>query len=227
MADVDLICLAISYKYGGRCVAGLRTDGGGWVRPVTAAPHGAFGEQDLAQIAGFGPRVLDVIRVGLKTPKPLASQPENWLIDGQRWRLIERPAGPAAAAVLERALCRGPALLGSTGGRIADASFRRAPAAESLALVEPAEILWRRTFDENTMRLKDRAAFDLAGVAYELPLTDPVYLERMKPLREGEHESTELGIPPRARVLLTISLSEPYQGQCYKLAAAVVVLPPL
>jgi hypothetical protein len=64
-------------------------------------------------------------------------------------------------------------------------------------------------------------------VAYELPLTDPVYLERMKPLREGEHESTELGIPPRARVLLTISLSEPYQGQCYKLAAAVVVLPPL
>src|SRR6266850_2762793 len=32
MPLVDLICLANSNKMGGRCIAGLRTDGGGWVR---------------------------------------------------------------------------------------------------------------------------------------------------------------------------------------------------
>ncbi len=39
-------------------------------------------------------------------------------------------------------------------------------------------------------------------------------------------ESAELSLPPRARVLLTISLGEPHQERCYKLAAAVVVLQP-
>lgn len=34
MAALDIICLANSRKHGGRCVAGLRTDGGGWLRPV-------------------------------------------------------------------------------------------------------------------------------------------------------------------------------------------------
>jgi hypothetical protein len=226
MPKVDLICLANSYKYGGRCVAGLRTDGGGWVRPVTAAPHGAFGRDDLGQVAAFDPRLLDLIRVRLEGPRPVASQPENWLVDGRRWRLVERPAARAGAGVLEAALCRGPALLGDTGRAIAEASFRRAPAEESLAIVEPSAIVWRRSFDERAMRLKDRAVFDLAGVCYDLPLTDPVYLERLKPLREGEHENEEVGIPRQARVLLTISLSEPYEGLCYKLAAAVVVLPP-
>jgi Dual OB-containing domain len=74
MPGVDLICLANSYKYSGRCFAGLRTDGGGWVRPVTAAPHGEFGREECAQIAAFDPRLLDVIRTGLERHTPLPYQ---------------------------------------------------------------------------------------------------------------------------------------------------------
>lgn len=225
MPELDLICLANSYKYGGRCIAGLRTNGGGWVRPVTAAEHGVFGRDDYGQMAAFEPRILNVMRTPLAGPRPVASQPENWLIDGGRWRLVERPASREWAGVLEAAVCRGPALLEGTERAIPEGAFRRRAAEASLALVEPEQLVWRRCFDENTMRLKDRAVFKLAGASYALPLTDPVFLEGLKALREGEHASEEIGIPAGRTVLLTISLSEPYHGYCYKLAAAVVVLP--
>src|ERR1039457_4830459 len=40
MPSVDLICLANSCKWHSRCLAGLRVDGGGWVRPVSDREHG-------------------------------------------------------------------------------------------------------------------------------------------------------------------------------------------
>jgi len=41
----------------------------------------------------------------------------------------------------------------------------------------------------------------------------------------GSHRSLELSIPENRRILFTISLSEPLEGVCYKLVAAVVVVP--
>ena len=40
MPSLDLICLANSSKLGSRCLAGLRVDGGGWVRPVSNQEYG-------------------------------------------------------------------------------------------------------------------------------------------------------------------------------------------
>jgi len=53
MPSVDLICLANSHKWNFRCVAGLRVDGGGWVRPVSDK------EQASCSIASTGsPTIL-------------------------------------------------------------------------------------------------------------------------------------------------------------------------
>ena len=58
----DIICLVNSRKYCGRCVAGLRIDGGGWFRPVTQEEHGtlAFGQ---AYCGGTEALPLDVVKL--------------------------------------------------------------------------------------------------------------------------------------------------------------------
>lgn len=225
MPDVDIVCLANSYKYGGRCIAGLRTDGGGWIRPVSTAVHGEFQNEQLLQLAGFDARILDVIRVGISTPQRMPYQPENWSIEERRWRLVERPAADSMAHVVAAAVWPDSSLLGGTERHISEAVLRRSPAAHSLALVKPEEIHFQRVFDEHEMRLKDRVIFRLGKVAYDLPLTDPVYLAVLSKLREGDHTPAEIGIPADRKILLTISLGEPYHGICYKLVATIVVVP--
>jgi hypothetical protein len=42
MPTVEIICLANSRKHSGRCVAGLRTDGQGWIRPVGPSDNGTL-----------------------------------------------------------------------------------------------------------------------------------------------------------------------------------------
>jgi hypothetical protein len=63
-------------------------------------------------------------------------------------------------------------------------------------------------------------------VWYDLPLTDPVYAGPLQRRAEGDYGPLDLGIPEDAVVLLTISLGHPFNGICYKLVAAIVVVPP-
>ena len=61
MAVVDLICLANSYKNGCRCIAGLRVDRGGWVRPVSGRPEGELEPRHYLLDDGSEPGLLDVL----------------------------------------------------------------------------------------------------------------------------------------------------------------------
>jgi hypothetical protein len=108
---VDLICLANSYKLSYRCIAGLRVDGGGWIRPVSEREHGELEYRHYRLPDGSEPEVLDVIRVGLSDPQPLPHQPENWRVDGSAWKLIERPASSEYSQVIAQAVCHDPILL--------------------------------------------------------------------------------------------------------------------
>src|ERR1700674_1986707 len=92
MPLVDLICLANSNKMGGRCIAGLRTDGKGWVRPVAPDPdHGQLFLRNFKLDDETEPRALDIIRVDLARAAPAPGQPENWIIGVAPWTLRSRP----------------------------------------------------------------------------------------------------------------------------------------
>jgi hypothetical protein len=215
---VDLICLANSYKLDHRCVAGLRTDGIGWIRPVTEREHGELEYRQYRLPDRTEPRVLDVIRVGLSNPHPLPHQPENWRIDGSAWDLIERPAGGERARIVVGSVSESPLLFGNSGKSVSHARFEQLPAKESLVLIEPSDIAWQ-SLD------KARVMFSIEDFYYNLPLTDPAYVGPLKRLASGSHRSADLGIPENRKILFTISLGEPLDGICYKLVAAVIVVP--
>ena len=222
MTTVEIICLANSWKHGGRCVAGLRTDGGGWVRPISAEPKGVLQSKQYLLAWKKEAALLDVLRVGLLDPKPSPHQPENWLLNPARWKRCRPFPAQDVANFLEQNLSHGPQLLGSTTEKIAYSVFQHTPAAESLALIRPQTLSWqiRKTA---AGRRKIRAVFTLAGVKYSLPLTDPAYQKRLAVLPDGNYAWE----PPEQEPLLTISLGEPFgrDSDCYKLVAGVVALP--
>jgi len=227
MPSVDILCLANSRKHAGRCVAGLRTDGKGWVRPVAPRKEGVLFERDYTLADRTHAGVLDVLRIRLVRPQPEPHQPENWIIDPARsWELIARPPTPAHLQMLRRFVVGGPDLLGNRGDRVPFNSFLQTPARASLALVRPTDLRWRlvRT---RTGKAQTRALFRVGPTPYNLSVTDLFVEARLAGQRLGDHPVTSAGLRPDDEVLLTISLGEPFEEDwcCYKLVAAVIALP--
>jgi len=222
MPTVEILCLANSWKPGGRCVAGLKTDGTGWVRPVSAQPTGVLQSKHYTLAWGREAALLDVLKMRLSGPQPSSHHPEDWLVDAGRWKRGRPAPSQTALAFLDQCLTVGPDLLGDTHEKIAYSQLQRHPAAESLALVRPQALSWRIRRNPAGGRPKIRALFTLAGTAYNLPLTDPVYQRRLAGLADSDHAWGHPGQEP----LLTISLGEPFgqNADCYKLVAGVVEL---
>ena len=225
MPSVDLICMANSYKLNHRCVAGLRVDGGGWVRPVSDKEHGELEYSQYRLPDHSEPHLLDVIRIGLSHPQPLPHQPENWIMDDSAWSLVERSASADRAHVVANAVSRESLLFGNAGRSMPYGQFLRRPAQESLALVKPAGVRWRTEFNTYLLRNMPRVLFQLGDLPYDLPLTDPAHAGPLQRREVGDYRSSDLGMPEDGTLLFTISLGEPLDGICYKLVAAVVVIP--
>jgi len=220
MPIFEILCLANSRKHGGKCVAGLRTNGQGWIRPVKT--DGPLLRRDCLLDNGSEVEVLDVAKIDLVGPQPEPHQPENWLIGGRRWKLVSRPASPEQQEVMWSFLVSGPILLGNTADRAHVRSFEEKPPRESLTLVIPDKVEW--TITENIFgNRQTRAVFKLKGTAYDLVVTDPSWENYLKDFPRGNYSSKSIGLKPKQKFLLTISLGKPLHGYCYKLVASVIL----
>ncbi|MEE8465923.1 MAG: hypothetical protein V3S68_05545, partial [Dehalococcoidia bacterium] len=148
--EIEFVCLANSRLQDGRSVAGLRTDGGGWVRIV--GRNGPLGRKVYTMEGGREVELLDVVRVE-GVPKGVNNQPENFEVESpkpgilgallgsvsrtQRWK----PAGQVelinAPAVLEPLIRKGPDLFGSRRDREELPTFENRSAMTSLTMIEP------------------------------------------------------------------------------------------
>jgi hypothetical protein len=224
MPTFDILCLANSIKRRGCCIAGLRLDGGGWIRPVALTPYGAlFPEHCILQDRSY-PQLFDQIRISLIEPRASAHQPENWLIADRPWQLIRRGLSAESAPLLESHLINGPALFEDFSRKILSDRFEAEPARSSLALVRPRNLRWRiENLPYNPH--KASAQFQLSGTSYCLPVTDPAWLSAFRAMAPGEYPVAACGIAADLMVLLTVSLSHPWEdGYCYKLVAGILPL---
>lgn len=216
MPYAEIIVLANSKKEGGRCVAGLETDGGSWIRPVAPGADDALYPRHYTLNCDGKPepQLLDVVRINLYRPNPLPHQPENWIIGQKPWTLIKRPAEPGFMRILVPHLTKGPGLLGDQADRIDHQDLLRRPAEASLTLVATGQVR-RRAVPRPPRRPQTRATFSLGNVQYDLAVTDPKW----------QHE---LGKPEQIfeRLWLTISLGDEFMGFCYKLVAGVIAALP-
>ncbi len=220
----EIVVLACSKKWGGRCVAGVSGQTGCWLRPVSGSPHGELTPFHY-RIGGREIRPLDIVRFehdgGLSDP----SQPENVAVAGSRWRLTGRLDPDDAGRVLSPHLVEGQVLLGNRGSAVPEEEAMLGVDA-SLALVRPRAVEFHlEPPREGTGRARPRGGFELAGQEYNLALTDYLVAPSLMKAGLGSHELSELGFAPDSDVYLTVSLAEALDGWCTKLVAAVIFLP--
>ncbi len=222
MATHRLICLANSTKLGGHCVAGLRADGKGWIRPVSQLPDGDLSANQCTCSSGTVAAPMDLLDVDVGRHRPVAHQQENWLVTEAPWNLVARPAPISLAPVVRKAIVSVPPLLGCKRSRRSVYDFPSGQSAASLALVAPLGVRWEVTTNAKN-KLQVRCLFDLGPNSYDVVVTDPVWKLRFRTLPFGIHEGSAVGLGLADRPLLCVSIGEPYRGYCYLLAAAVII----
>jgi DNA-binding CsgD family transcriptional regulator len=224
MPVFDILCLANSNKWRGSCIAGLRLDGGGWIRPVARTSHGELHPVHYHMQGGGCPQIFDRIRVAFIEQVPAAHQPENWLIADQPWQLVSRGLTPETVTFLGSNLIDQPALLGDFSHKTPFDRLEKEPAMSSLCLIRPTKlscIIQPTSYNAH----QPRARFQVGGRWYLLPVTDPTWVMASRDLTPGEYPVTACGTPADVDVLLTVSLGDPFEdGYCYKLIAGVLPL---
>ena len=210
----QMLCLANSWKHGGRCVAGLLPDGS-WIRPVTATGDGSLAAPMCMLDIGRPVRALDVVLFGVERPEPRLHQPENWAITDKQWKFVDARELSEVQDFIDGALTDEPALLGTNTNKVTWAQIQERPPSSSLALVKVKRPVFGRNPDKPEQR---RARFEYRGVEYDLPMTFEFDRPR---LGEDSHRSNSTWY-------FTISLGEPWKKQgsdCFKLIAGALEAP--
>ena len=218
-----IVCLANSRKLSGRCIAGkeLSPDGtpGAWVRPVSNREKEEVSEDERQYRDGSDPQVLDVMNVPVLRANPRDYQQENWLLDPEQyWEKI------AVFVPKELNNLTDPITsLWTNGYNTLNGKNDKIPLTlannlhTSLCFIRADELELfvsapGRDFGNNRRRVQGR--FQYNGIDYWLRVTDPTWERDYLRRPDGSYEV--------GAAFLTISLGEPFQGDIYKLIAAVI-----
>ncbi len=217
------VCMANSDKTGGRCVAGLRMDGRGWIRPVSDFPGGTLYPQHYILSNRSEAALLDILEVEFIEHQPELYQPENWLVSDRQWKLINKLEQEEAKDFLKKYIETAPYLFGNDGDRVYESDLKSNPVVSSLTLVQPEEIKWDITTNTYNRR-QTRASFNVGVIRYSLSITDPVWKQRLSHLDFGLHNKKDAVMKPNEDIFFTISLGGAFRGACYKLVAGVIIV---
>lgn len=223
---------------GGLCIAGLKTDGSGWLRPISRRENGALDPSDyLLDIVNRPPQVFDILRIECLEHRLKPHQPENWVISQKKWQVIGSLKQRELIEILKPEIDRNAKLehlFGNSSDRVEYELLQKNPALHSLAYIKPKNITW--IVGEYQGKKNYRAKFTLANNSYDLKITDPDWKARMDKaeLSVGNYSSSVaidklnlIGFTSEG-FRLTISLGEPFiptgseRKYCFKLIAAVI-----
>lgn len=174
--ELEVLLLANSYKRGGRCLAGLRTDTWEWVRPVTQRPTRAVAARACSSERGVL-RPLDLIRVRAVQPAPLPHQSENIVIDEHSIQWLDTKSPRDCLPYLTPIARKNPYFLRAESPAISAKFFTTGPATRpSLALIAvPSAAISPRQAGEQRSRVSRRIQFVRGGATWSLPLTDEFF----------------------------------------------------
>ena len=215
--DKYFICLANSYKHGGRCVAGIEInldkdgrltivrDPDGkphWIRPIANTQFGSIPNHIAATIPLFS-----VVKLMDVDPCPDKAHVENM----QYSQMVCRPYDFKSVSDL-LSHCIDPvhqAVFYFRGKAIPAQMVERLN--YSLMLIKPENA--HAFIDEEREKSKYRMKFSYYGSNYDFPITDPEFIEALK--KNPEHYSD------LKNIYLTLSLGLEFEGFHFKLVAAV------
>lgn len=216
----QIICLANSWKHGDRCIAGINSLKGLWIRPVSSLPDGRI-PKEMRLIGGTEPALLDVLEIPLaKIGSNFGFECENLSVLPGKWRRV----GKVPPGYLNK-YCSNEEYILHNDRRYVTVSFLQSlpvSGRRTLQLVKAVELSVRVIGQRFEGSEKWEGSLVTAnGQRLTTTITDPVFIRRL-----------ELGYRPQNPCLVTVSLSMPWRphdweedAPCWKLIAAVVELP--
>lgn len=219
MYKKQVICLANSRKFNGRCIAGVELVAGNtyrWVRPVSSRPGGEIPTSDATYAGGAPIELMDIFEVTLSSPSPKSYQSENWQIaQGVPWNRVGRVEIAAISDIVSNnssLWINGQSSGSGENDRMTEADATAAQ--DSLQLIQVNNLLLKlvEVYKDHSVNL--RACFEYKSTNYSLRVTDPSIEKSFGDKVKGSYDV--------GGAYLTISLGEPFGGLVYKLVAAVI-----
>ena len=213
------ICLANSYKRGGRCIAGVeividecrhwtvvRNPNGTphWIRPIDDKTE--FGEIPEFEAAPI--RLLSVVRLTDVTPCFCKAHSED--VSFSQMEVVGSIFSSKAALDRMTDLFHRE-LFYNRERTISLDTYSHGD--YSLMLVRPDNIEFR--FDPTKTKAKFRMLITYRDTIYDFPVTDPEYIHQL--------EASLNNLTPLKEAYLCLSLSMEYEGQHHKLVAGVII----
>ena len=208
------ICLANSYKEGGRCMAGIELDDHlkpviefgkpKWIRPVCDTEHGQIPDK-LAEPF----KLLDIVEMEVLEEVPEDHQTENVTFDEKTIRTI----GIFEKEKLE-VLCENKKFIFENAGKAVSQNFIE-NLEYSLMLIScnTFEVI-RKSYDDRHGRPQRRLEFKYNGNVYDFPITDPVFLYR--------HKNNSEVLKSNNQIIFCVSLGIEWENWYYKLVAGII-----
>jgi hypothetical protein len=211
------VCLANSYKEGGRCLAGIELDADHdpvivngrpkWIRPVCATAHGQVPNQMAEPF-----QMLDIVELQVTKPQPENYQSENVLFSEDSIRTI---AGFDRRKL--RAFCENPHFIfvnqypSLSGEEIKNLTH-------SLLLIKPEKFEVVNKVYEDSDQPKQRLVFHFNGFDYDFSITDPIFLRNNQ---RNPHFIKRLN---EVVLCLSVGIKFPMTNKHYKLVAGIISL---
>lgn len=224
-----IVCLANSRKISGRCIAGkeLLADGryGGWIRPISTRSAGEISEDDRRFVSGESAQVLDIVNIPVKAHQPHGCQQENYIInDSDYWEkrgtVVWKDLASAVDVVSDKLWVNESSSNNGENDRIPK---RNADTLKSsLLLIQPDQLTISVNVENPEFpnrKRKVRAIFCLNTYRYQLAVTDPKIELAFLKKGNGEYK-----VDAR-KILMCVSIGEPFHGFCYKLVASILRKP--
>lgn len=178
--DKLILCLANSYKHGGRCIAGVEVelkDGilsivkshygiPSWIRPVS---HSATGEVPMSDARGIN--VLSVVKIHGVSYAGNGSHSEDYYY--QSLETIQS-LNPSDSFLKEYTDSWHPTIFGNRGRALTPEAFNQGNYSIMLIRTENAEIYLDTRYSP-----KPRIRFVHNGNNYDFPITDPVFFRQI------------------------------------------------
>ena len=207
-------------------MAGISLVSKNWVRLIGRQIPGCLTVRQASFPGGKEVALLDVFEAEFDEKCGSNCHPEDAYVTGTPWQSIRRFEEPRDTRFLDAFVNKGPSILQGSSDRVYGRKIEGSPVDKSLELIHPEDLWW--WIREDSGKRKNRALFragHACRVRYDLAITDPCWLVRLNLLAAGiyPHAFFFNGKPPRT--LLTLSLSEPFEGFHYKLVAGVVCPP--
>lgn len=211
---VYFVCLANSFKEGGKCVAGILLDNSReqgiskkpvWIRPVTHSHHGEIPALEVGEI-----ELLDIIEVELtEKEQSLPHQTENYYYVTGSMKLKGRLTPSDLNQYLDE---EHQLIFGNRGKAVRKEDISKI--GYSLSLIYTTDFhAYEKTYHDSIYP-QVRGKFTYHQLEHDFPITDPDFLWDRK-RNPGKYDA------PRP-AYLTLSLGTEFEAWYYKLIVAVI-----